>query len=132
MHYAVVCKFNYCFITRFTLDCTFIAKIFSLKISTPNDGNILIDYSKNRIDPEGLQLLFALARARKVEDSRDTMFAGQKINFTENRAVLHIALRNRKNKAILVDGQDVTPEVNAVLAHMKEFTNAILSGVWRG
>lgn len=73
-----------------------------------------------------------MARDRKVEDSRDAMFAGQKINFTENRAVLHIALRNRKNKPILVDGKDVTPEVNAVLAHMKDFTNAILSGVWRG
>lgn len=76
--------------------------------------------------------MFSLARARKVEDSRDAMFAGQKINFTENRAVLHVALRNRKNLPILVDGKDVTPEVNAVLAHMKEFTNAILSGVWRG
>lgn len=91
-----------------------------------------MDYSKNRIDQEALQLLFSLARARKIEDTRDGMFSGQKINFTENRAVLHVALRNRKNKPILVDGKDVTPEVNAVLAHMKEFTNAILSGVWRG
>lgn len=104
----------------------------SLKISTPKDGDILLDYSKNRVDSEGLQLLFNLARARQVEDARDGMFSGQKINFTENRAVLHVALRNRKNKQILVDGKDVTADVNAVLAHMKEFTNAILSGVWRG
>lgn len=77
-------------------------------------------------------LLFDLARARKIEEARDAMFSGQKINFTENRAVLHIALRNRENKPILVDGKDVTADVNAVLAHMKEFTNAVLSGVWKG
>lgn len=106
--------------------------VCSLKISTPKDGEILLDYSKNRLDSEGLQLLFNLARARQVENARDAMFSGQKINFTENRAVLHIALRNRKNRQIVVDGKDVTPDVNAVLAHIKEFTNAILSGVWRG
>lgn len=60
------------------------------------------------------------------------MFSGKKINFTENRAVLHIALRNRSNKPIMVDGKDVMPDVNAVLAHMKEFTNDILSGTWKG
>lgn len=60
------------------------------------------------------------------------MFSGQKINFTENRAVLHVALRNRGNTPILVEGKDVMPEVNAVLEHMKQFTNSILSGQWRG
>ncbi|KAF2896009.1 hypothetical protein ILUMI_10156 [Ignelater luminosus] len=105
---------------------------FSLKIPTPNDGDILIDYSKNRVDNTLMDLLMKLARARKVEEARDAMFSGQKINFTEKRAVLHIALRNCSNKPIVLDGKDVTPDVNAVLAHMKEFTNAILSGVWRG
>lgn len=60
-----------------------------------------------------------------MEQARDAMFTGQKINFTEDRAVLHIALRNRSNKPILVDGKDVTPDVNAVLQHMKEFSNQV-------
>ncbi|XP_048519125.1 glucose-6-phosphate isomerase-like [Dendroctonus ponderosae] len=104
----------------------------SLKVPTPQDGPILIDYSKNRIDDEALGLLFQLAKQRNVEQARDAMFNGQKINFTEERAVLHIALRNRSNRPILVDGKDVTPDVNAVLEHMKQFTNSILSGQWRG
>lgn len=65
------------------------------------------------------------ARARGIEKARDAMFAGEKINFTENRAVLHTALRNRGNTPILVDGKDVMPDVNAVLKHMKEFTNQV-------
>ncbi|CAG9834510.1 unnamed protein product [Diabrotica balteata] len=104
----------------------------SLKIATPNDGDILIDFSKNRIDEEGLKLLLDLARSRKVEAARDAMFNGSKINFTENRAVLHIALRNRSNRPILVDGKDVMPDVNAVLNHMKSFTEQVLSGAWKG
>jgi glucose-6-phosphate isomerase len=107
-------------------------KNFSLKLDTPHDGDILLDYSKNRITAEVLKLLLALARARKLEEARDAMFAGQKINFTEDRAVLHTALRNRSNKPILVDGKDVTPDVNAVLEHMKQFTNSVLSGQWKG
>lgn len=105
---------------------------FSVKIPTPNDGDILIDYSKNRVDSTLMDLLMKLARVRKVEEARDAMFSGQKINFTEKRAVLHVALRNSSNKPIVLDGKDVMPEVSAVLQHMKEFTNAILSGVWRG
>ena len=65
------------------------------------------------------------AKERKIEAARDSMFAGEKINFTENRAVLHVALRNRSNTPIVLDGNDVTPEVNAVLAHMKEFTEEV-------
>ncbi|XP_025832171.1 glucose-6-phosphate isomerase [Agrilus planipennis] len=107
-------------------------KKFSLTIPTPNDGDILIDFSKNRVDSSVLSLLFDLAKSRKVEEARNAMFTGQKINFTENRAVLHIALRNRSNSPILVDGQDVMPNVNAVLNHMKEFTNSVLSGQWTG
>lgn len=103
-----------------------------MTIKTPNDGEILIDFSKNRIDDEALKLLLDLAKERKVEDARAAMFNGGKINFTENRAVLHIALRNRNNRPILVDGKDVMPDVNAVLEHMKQFTNSVLSGQWRG
>lgn len=65
------------------------------------------------------------ARAREIEAARNAMFNGEKINFTENRAVLHIALRNRNNTPILVDGKDVMPDVNAVLEHMKSFTNEV-------
>ena len=101
-------------------------------MSTPNDGDILIDYSKNRINDEVLKKLLALAKARKVEEARDAMFSGAKINFTENRAVLHTALRNRENRKILVDGKDVSGDVNAVLEHMKQFTNEVLSGKWKG
>ncbi|XP_034826162.1 glucose-6-phosphate isomerase [Maniola hyperantus] len=105
---------------------------FSLRIPTPNDGDILLDYSKNRVDEAALALLLQLARSRNVEQARDAMFAGQKINFTEDRAVLHIALRNRQNKPILVNGKDVSPDVNAVLAHMKEFSEQVVSGNWKG
>lgn len=105
---------------------------FSLTINTPEDGAILLDYSKNRIDDKALGLLMNLARARQVEKARDAMFAGEKINFTENRAVLHTALRNRQNTPILVDGKDVMPDVNAVLQHMKEFTNQVITKEWKG
>jgi len=95
-------------------------------------GDILLDFSKNRITDETLRLLLELARWAKIEQWRDRMFRGDKINITENRAVLHIALRNRSNRPILVDGQDVMPGVNAVLAHMREFSEAIRSGKWKG
>ncbi|XP_015523662.1 glucose-6-phosphate isomerase [Neodiprion lecontei] len=105
---------------------------YSLQIQTPEDGPILLDYSKNRINDEVLSLLFQLARARKVEAARNAMFSGQKINFTENRAVLHIALRNRLNTPIVVDGKDVMPDVNGVLSHMKEFTEQVITKKWTG
>jgi len=105
---------------------------FSLKLLTPEDGEILLDYSKNRITDDAWNMLLELAEARDVVKTRNDMFSGERINITENRAVLHIALRNRSNKPILVDGKNVMPEVNAVLAHMKEFTEQILNGVWRG
>lgn len=105
---------------------------YSLRIPTPNDGDILLDYSKNRIDDELWSLLLNLAKSRNVEKARDAMFAGEKINFTEDRAVLHIALRNRQNRPILVNGKDVTTDVNAVLDHMKEFTGQVVSGQWKG
>ncbi|CAG9792930.1 unnamed protein product [Diatraea saccharalis] len=105
---------------------------FSLNIPTPNDGDILLDYSKNRINETVFSLLLDLAKSRGVEKARDAMFNGEKINFTEDRAVLHIALRNRQNRPILVNGKDVTPDVNAVLEHMKEFSNEVISGQWKG
>lgn len=104
----------------------------SLKLSTPNDGDILLDYSKNRINDEVWPLLLHLAESRGLAEAREAMFTGQHINITEDRAVLHTALRNRSNKPILVDGKDVMPEVNAVLAHMKEFSNQVISGDWKG
>ena len=105
---------------------------FNLEIPTPGDGPILLDYSKNRLTEEAFQLLLELAKAREIENARDAMFKGEKINFTENRAVLHVALRNRNNKPILVDNKDVMPDVNAVLEHMKQFTNEVLSKTWKG
>nr|ACS27519.1 phosphoglucose isomerase [Colias eurytheme] len=105
---------------------------YSLRIPTPKDGEILLDYSKNRMDDTTFSLLLNLAKSRNVEKARDAMFAGEKINFTEDRAVLHVALRNRQNRPIMVNGKDVTPDVNAVLAHMKEFSTQVISGAWKG
>ena len=95
-------------------------------------GEFLFDYSKNLINEQILKLLLDLAKSRKVEEKRDEMFSGKKINFTENRAVLHIALRNRTNTPIVVDGKDVMPGVNAVLTKMEKFSNDIINGVWKG
>ncbi len=94
--------------------------------------DILFDYSKNRITTETMRLLLELARHAELQAAIDAMFSGQKINNTEDRAVLHIALRNRSNRPIYVDGQDVMPEVNRVLAKMRTFSEAIRSGEWRG
>jgi glucose-6-phosphate isomerase len=95
-------------------------------------GGLYFDFSKNRIVDETLRLLRALAVERNVPGMAKKMFSGEKINITEDRAVLHIALRNRSNTPILVDGKDVMPEVNAVLAHMKKFSEAVRSGEWKG
>ncbi|KAJ8002856.1 hypothetical protein DPEC_G00163310 [Dallia pectoralis] len=104
---------------------------FSLTLET-DDGDILLDYSKNLVNEEVMGMLIAMAKSRGVEESRDTMFAGEKINFTEGRAVLHIALRNRSNTPIVVDGKDVMPEVNRVLDKMKAFCHKVRSGEWKG
>jgi len=95
-------------------------------------NDILLDYSKNRITDETMKLLLQLAREAKVKKWIEKMFSGEKINFTENRAVLHIALRNRSNRAIYVDGTDVMPAVNAELAKMKAFCEKVRSGEWKG
>ena len=95
-------------------------------------GDLFLDYSKNRITPETLRLLLRLATASGLRPAIRDMFAGRRINVTENRAVLHIALRNRSNTPIQVDGRDVMPEVNAVLARMRTFARKVRSGAWRG
>jgi glucose-6-phosphate isomerase len=105
---------------------------FSLKLETPNDGPFLVDYSKNKINEDVFEMLMDLAKERGVEDARDAMFAGEKINFTEDRAVLHVALRNRSNVPMVVDGKNVMPAVNKVLNHMKDFCNKVISGAWKG
>ena len=94
--------------------------------------DIFLDYSKNRIDDKGMELLFALAREAGLQENIEAMFTGEKINQTEDRAVLHIALRNRSNTPIFVDGVDVMPEVNRVLGQMSPFCEKVRSGEWRG
>ncbi len=95
-------------------------------------GDILLDYSKNRITTETVPMLLELAREVDIKGWIEKMFTGEKINSTEHRAVLHIALRNRSNSAILVDGKDVMPEVNRVLEHMRGFSETVRSGRWKG
>ncbi len=94
--------------------------------------DLYLDYSKNRITPDTLRLLAELARACRVKEAAQAMFSGEKINVTENRAVLHVALRNRSDTPIRVDGQDVMPEVNAVLEKMAAFCRKVRAGEWRG
>ena len=95
-------------------------------------GDLYLDYSKNRLTTETLSLLVALARRAGVEQLRDAMFAGEKINITEQRAVSHVALRAPKGEQILVDGVDVVPEVHAVLDRMSDFSERVRSGAWTG
>ena len=102
------------------------------KFSAQFGSDILLDYSKNLITEETLTKLFALAKETELEAAIADMFNGEKINRTEDRAVLHVALRNRSNTPIIVDGEDVMPAVNAVLAKMESFTNRIVSGEWKG
>lgn len=102
------------------------------KFSATFDDQMLVDYSKNRITEETLAKLQDLAKECDLAGAIKSMFSGEKINRTENRVVLHVALRNRSNTPILVDGKDVMPEVNAVLEKMKTFSQAIISGEWKG
>lgn len=95
-------------------------------------GDLLLDYSKCTVNDKVLDGLEALAKAAKVEEKRDAMFRGDIINITEERAVLHTALRNRSNRPILVDGKDVMPDVNGVLAAMGAFADGIRSGALKG
>jgi glucose-6-phosphate isomerase len=94
--------------------------------------DILIDYSKNVANEETMSLLMELANETELRQAIDAMFGGQTINQTENRSVLHVALRNRSNHPVLVDGVDVMPEVNKVLDQMKKFSDDVISGSWKG
>ena len=95
-------------------------------------NDLLVDYSKNRITDETLGLLLDLTRQTRLPEHIEAMFSGEKINNTEQRAVLHTALRNRSNRPVLVDGEDVMPRINRVLDQMRVFSDEIRSGEWRG
>ncbi|RZT09066.1 glucose-6-phosphate isomerase [Duganella sp. CF402] len=99
---------------------------------TVDAAGLFLDYSKNRLDATTIGLLLDLARERGVERQRDAMLSGEKINLTEQRAVLHTALRMPRGKALVVDGQDVNADVHAVLDHVKEFTDRVRNGQWLG
>ena len=117
---------------------TTIADLFKQEQNRFNDysltfeNQILVDFSKNKINQETLKLLHQLAKESALDEAINAMFTGEKINRTENRAVLHTALRNRSNTPIYVDGKDVMPEVNAVLAKMSAFCDRVISGEWKG
>src|SRR5512139_2870025 len=100
---------------------------FSLRL-----GDILLDFSKNRITQETMALLLDLARQANLAGKIEAMFTGEKYNNTEKRAVLHVALRNRSNRPIFVDSADVMPDVNRVLAHMRAFSEEVRAGKWTG
>lgn len=95
-------------------------------------GDILLDYSKNRINEETMALLIQLARECQLKDAIEAMFKGEKINETEGRAVLHTALRNQSGNPVITDGKDVMPEINSVLERMKDFSDRVISGSWKG
>ena len=117
---------------------TTIADLFKQEENRFNDysltfeDQILVDFSKNKINQETLKLLRQLAKESALGEAINAMFTGEKINRTENRAVLHTALRNRSNTPVYVDGKDVMPEVNAVLAKMSAFCDRVISGEWKG
>ncbi|HLP82451.1 MAG TPA: glucose-6-phosphate isomerase, partial [Nitrosomonas sp.] len=102
-------------------------KKFSLQLD-----DIIFDYSKNRINEETIALLVELAETQGLKQKIEAMFNGEIINTTEHRAVLHTALRNRSNAPIYVDGKDVMPDINRILAKMHTFCEAVRSGDWKG
>ena len=99
---------------------------------TAEAAGLFLDYSKNRVTDETMKLLFALAEESKLGERIDAMFRGDKINITENRAVLHVALRASKGEKIVVDGEDVVPKVHEVLDRMAAFSDRVRSGEWKG
>src|SRR5256886_14095000 len=99
---------------------------------TVETGGIFLDYSKNRITDETLKLLIQLAEESGLRARIDAMVRGEKINITENRAVLHVALRAPKSESIVVDGENVVPQVHAVLDKMADFSNRVRTGAWKG
>ncbi|XP_053279737.1 glucose-6-phosphate isomerase b [Pleuronectes platessa] len=103
----------------------------SLTLNT-EDGDVLLDYSKNLVTDDVMKMLIDLAKSRGMEAAREKMFKGEKINFTEDRAVLHVALRNRSNTPVMVGGKDVMLDINKVLEKMKGFCHRVRSGEWKG
>nr|XP_019935165.1 PREDICTED: glucose-6-phosphate isomerase [Paralichthys olivaceus] len=103
----------------------------SLTLKT-EDGDILLDYSKNLVTDDVMKMLVDLAKSRGIDAAREKMFKGEKINFTEDRAVLHVALRNRSNTPVMVGGKDVMLDINKVLEKMKGFCHRVRSGEWKG
>lgn len=101
------------------------------EFSVSADG-LLVDYSKNRVTADTMKLLIELAREAGVEQAREAMFSGEKINTTENRAVLHTALRNRSDRPVYVDGENVMPQIKTVLKKMKTFSESVRNGSWKG
>ena len=99
---------------------------------TAEGAGLFLDYSKNRVTAETIRLLLALAEEAKVRERTESMFGGEKINITENRAVLHVALRAPKAQRILVDGEDVVPKVHEVLDRMAAFSERVRTGEWKG
>jgi glucose-6-phosphate isomerase len=102
------------------------------QFSTYFGDDMLVDYSKNFVTKETMDLLFNLAKETELDAAIKAMFSGEKINKTEGRAVLHTALRNRSNKPVVVDDEDVMPAVNAVLEKIKSFTDRVIGGEWKG
>lgn len=102
------------------------------RFSLALDDELLLDYSKNLIRPQTLECLLALAQEAGVEDLREALFSGAAINLTESRAVLHTALRNRSGQAVQTHGQDVMPDVRAVLKRMRTFVDRVRTGQWKG
>lgn len=123
---------HYIRINEHSLKDLFAADDFRFEKYSIEFNDLLLDYSKNRVNDETLALLRQLAKECQLSEAIEAMFQGEKINETEGRQVLHTALRNQSGKAIFVDGQDVMKDVNAVLAQMESFTNRILSGEWKG
>lgn len=120
-----------------TLQATHIRELFAddadrFKNFSVQFEDILVDYSKNIINKEGLQVLLEFAKEMELDQAIASMFRGEKINRTENRSVLHVALRNRANTPVMVDGADVMPEVNKVLDQMKRFSESVIGGSWKG
>ena len=100
--------------------------------NSADESETIFDFSKNFVTEETLKLLVELAKECGLEKLRDAMFAGEHINFTEDRAVYHVALRNTTNQPMAVDGKSVVEDVNGVLDHMKEFSEQVRSGKWEG
>ena len=120
-----------------TIQHTSIKELFAQKTNRFEEFSIqypslLVDYSKNRINAETIQLLVDLAKEMDVDAAIQQMFDGDMINVTEKRAVLHTALRNRSNEEVLVEGKDVMPQINEVLEQMKSFSEKVISGEWKG